>query len=38
MKKISMFRVTGLKMLGRVVGTHIFILFFFPGKNKIYAF
>ena len=32
-KKISVFRVTGLKILGRV-GTHFFFnYFFFPGKN-----
>ena len=33
-KKISVFRVTGLKTLGRV-GTYIFILFF---RKKIYNF
>ena len=34
-KKISVFRVTGLKILGRV-GTHIFFhCFFFSGKNII---
>ena len=32
-KKISVFRVTGLKILGRV-GTHILLLFF-SGKNII---
>ena len=30
--KISVFRVTGLKILGRV-GTHIFFNYFFSGKN-----
>ena len=34
MKKISVFRVTGLKILGRV-GTHIFFNYFFSGKNII---
>ena len=34
-KKISVFRVTGLKILGRV-GNHIFFdYFFFSGKNTI---
>ena len=33
-KKISVFLVTGLKILGRV-GTHIFFLFFFLEKNII---
>ena len=33
-KKISVIRVTGLKILGRV-GTHIFSLFFFLEKNTI---
>ena len=33
-KKISVFRVTGLKILGRV-GTHIFFKFFFWNKNTI---
>ena len=33
-KKISVFRVTGLKSLGRV-GTHIFFNYFFSRKNTI---
>ena len=33
-KKISVFRVTNLKILGRI-GTHIFLLFFFSGKKII---
>ena len=33
-KKISVFRVTGRKILGRV-GTHIFFNHFFSGKNII---
>ena len=33
-KKISVFRVTGLKNLGRV-GTHIFLMIFFSRKNII---
>ena len=33
-EKISVFRVTGLKILGRV-GTHICFYYFFPGKNII---
>ena len=37
-KKISVFWVTGLKILGRV-GTHIFFYFFFSGKKiQFYAF
>ena len=44
-KKISVFRVTGIKILGRV-GTHIFLIIFFLEKNinlcilkgKIFAF
>ena len=37
-KKISVFRVTGLKILGRV-RTHIFLIIFFLEKNIIlYAF
>ena len=36
-EKKSMFRVTGLKIIGRV-GTHIFFDYFFAGKNMIYAF
>ena len=32
-KKISVFRVTGLKILGRV-GTHIFLLLFFSENLK----
>ena len=31
-KKISVFQVTGLKILGRV-GTHIFLIFFFFWKK-----
>ena len=31
-KKISVFRVTGLKILGRV-GTHFYLIIFFSGKN-----
>ena len=31
-KKISVFRVTGLKILGRV-GTHILLIFFISGKK-----
>ena len=30
-KKISVFRLTGLKILGRV-GTYVFLIFFFLGK------
>ena len=30
LKKISVFRVTGLKILGRV-GTHIFLIIYFSG-------
>ena len=33
-KKIRVFQVTGLKILGRV-GTHIFLNYFFSGKNII---
>ena len=29
---VSVFRVTGMKILGRV-GTHIFLNYFFSGKN-----
>ena len=36
-KKKSMFSVTGLEILGRV-GTHIFLNYFFSGKNIISAF
>ena len=37
-KKISVFRVTGLKILGRV-GTHIFLIIIFSWKKKFfYAF
>ena len=32
-KKISVFRVTGLKILGRV-GTHIFFIIFFSGNKN----
>ena len=32
-KKINVFRVTGLKILGRV-GTHIFFIIFFSGKKN----
>ena len=34
-KKISVFRVTGLNILGRV-GTHIFFKYFFSGKNILF--
>ena len=33
-KKVNVFRVAGLKILGRV-GTHIFLIIFFSGKNII---
>ena len=33
-KKISVFRVTGLKIFGRI-GTHIFFNYFFSGKYMI---
>ena len=36
-KEISAFRVTGLKILGRV-GTHIFLIIFFLGNIQFYAF
>ena len=36
-KKISVFRVTVLKILGRV-GTHIFLNYFFFWKNVILCF
>ena len=34
-KKISVFRVTGLNILGRE-GTHIFLNYFFSGKKYIF--
>ena len=36
-KKISVFLVTGLKILGRL-GTHIFLIIFFLEKIEFYAF
>ena len=36
-KKISVFRITGLEILGRV-GTQIFIYLFFSGKKIIFMY